>query len=110
MFITILALILEGVTTTDIVYVVISLASALVVWKSGLLQQLTTSSSELLKLRTTERDDALRERDIWKDKYKELDEEYRVTRRELSQRIELNLEDKEELKELRRLARLVAKE
>lgn len=98
-----LFLILESLTLKDIVYLVITVVGALWLWKSGLPQQLFTSSNQLLALRTTERDDALRDRDKWKTKAEELDEDNRVLRREITQRIEINLQDQEELRELKKL-------
>lgn len=96
-------LILETLAIKDVVYMIITAVVALWLWKSGIPQQLFKSSNDLLTLRTTERDDALRQRDLWKDKYETLEEEFRILRRELTQRIEITAEDRDNLYSLKKL-------
>lgn len=80
---------------------ILAVVGAIVVWKSGLLQQLTTSSKNLLEARTTERDDAIRKMNDALKELEELKEENRLLRRECTQRMEINMQDQITIRELR---------
>lgn len=80
-----LLFILESLTWIEIIGGAITILIALALLKSGILQQLTTSTNSLLQLRTTERDDAIKEKDKWKTRVEDLEKENLVLRREITQ-------------------------
>jgi hypothetical protein len=92
--------IFESLTLTDALTLLVTVIGALWLWKSGLPQQLFQSSSKLVELRTIERDDAIKDRDKWKSKYEDLDKQMMTYREELAQRIEINILDREKIREL----------
>lgn len=81
----ILLLILESLTWIEIIGGAITILVALALLKSGILQQLTTSTNTLLQNRTVERDDAIKDRDKWKARAEELEKETLILRREITQ-------------------------
>lgn len=64
--------------------------------------QLASTTNSLLEKRTTERDDALRERDAAKKEVQELEELMKTYRREIIQRADINQQDQDTIRELRK--------
>ena len=94
---------LEGVTLKEVIYVFIGLGIGWYVLKSGLPLALFSKSSELVDMHSKEREILIRERDRALNEVEQLKTENRFLMREISQRIEINQEDKKEITELKRL-------
>lgn len=93
---------LDFKTLQNAFMVIAAIVGALWLWKSGLPQQLLGSTKSLLEVRTTERDEAIKEKDKLKTEIDELEKEIRLLRRDLTQRIEINLQDQETIRDLER--------
>lgn len=91
--------VLESLSWVDIIVGGIAVVVTLAMLKSGLLQQLFSTTNSLLEKRTIERDDALRERDKYKTKAEELEEDTLMLRREMVQRYEIYRQDTDELRD-----------
>lgn len=89
-----LMFIVEVLSFQDIVTAIVVIAVGVVTYKSGVFQAITSSSKDLLELRTRERDDAKRE-------VKELKDENRMLRRENIQRGEINAQDQKTILKLK---------
>lgn len=79
----------------------LAVIAALYAWKAGIPQKLFSSSQSLIVLRTTERDDALKDKNNLEQEIKELKEENRLLRRECTQRMEINMQDQLTIRELK---------
>lgn len=88
-------------TLETIVLTIISVVGALWLWKAGIPSLLSKGYKDVTELRTTERDDALRERDKYKEEIETLEEENKLLRRECTQRMEINLQDQSTIRELK---------
>lgn len=94
---TIFLLILEALSWQEIIGGIVVILVGFFTYKSGIL----TSTNGLLGNRTVERDDALRERDKFKNECEELKSEMKVLRREVIQRIDINMQDQDTIRELK---------
>ncbi len=95
-------LLLELPSFVEALPYIITFIIGVVALKKGVLSELWTSSNSLVTLRTTERDDATKDRDKYKTKCEDLEKENMLLRREITQRIEINLIDQAEIRELKR--------
>src|SRR4051812_13996466 len=86
---------LDFETLKNVFLIVSAIGGALYLWKSGLPQQLLGTTQSLLTVRTTERDEAIKEKDKFKGEVEELEKEIKLLRRDLTQRIEINIQDQE---------------
>lgn len=98
---TLALLILDSLSWGEIGSGIVFLFVAIWALKSGIPQQLFTTTNSLLEKRTVERDDALRERDAEKKENEELEEQIRILRREIISRIDISREDQDSIKELK---------
>lgn len=87
--------VLEALAIQDIVAAALILLGGFVTLKTGLLQGLFSSSKQALEQTKQERDNLAKE-------VKELKDENRILRREVTQRIEINQQDQEMIRELKR--------
>lgn len=95
--------IFEDLTWEKIAAGVVGLGVIIWAIKYGIPTQLFTTTNSLLEKRTTERDDALREKDSYKKDNEELEEQIKILRREIIQRIDISQEDQKIIRELRGL-------
>lgn len=89
-------------------YIIIAVVGALWLWKSGIPEQLFVSSNNLIKIRTIERDDALKKLGSLEERTEFLEKENRSLRREITQRIDIGLEDQDTIRTLSKKLKTVA--
>ena len=94
--------ILDGFSWGEIAGGIVFLFILLWAWKSGVPQQLFSTTNSLLEARTTERDDALRKLESAKKEIDELKDELRILRRDNIQRADINEEDQQTIRELKK--------
>ncbi len=97
--ITIILLLQSYITFEKAILTVVVVIAAAIVLKTTVLQQLNSTNKDLISTRTTERDDA-------KSKIRDLEEENRILKQELRIRMDINHQDLEELRELRKKVKI----
>lgn len=91
----------DNISVGGVATALVILGVAIWAFKFAVPSQLAATTNSLLEKRTTERDDALRERDGFKKEKEQLEEEIKTYRREIVQRIDINLQDQQTIRELR---------